>query len=202
FHRHAALHDQQTDRVWIPLQHLSGSQPRFEVIDSVLSEEAVMGFEYGYSTTDPQSLVIWEGQFGDFANGAQVIIDQFISSGEAKWGRHCGLTLLLPHGYEGQGPEHSSARLERFLQLSAELNMQVCVPSTPAQMFHMLRRQMLRHFRKPLVVMTPKSLLRHELAVSALEELTQGSFALVIGEVEDLPPQQAQRVVFCSGKVY
>jgi len=202
FHRHAVLHDQQTDRTFIPLQHLSESQPRFQVIDSVLSEEAVMGFEYGYSTTDPDSLVIWEGQFGDFANGAQVIIDQFISSGEAKWGRHCGLTLLLPHGYEGQGPEHSSARLERFLQLSAETNMQVCVPSTPAQMFHMLRRQMLRDFRKPLIVMTPKSLLRHELATSALSELTQGSFAPVIGEVDELTEAQVQRVVFCSGKVY
>jgi len=177
-------------------------QPRFQVIDSVLSEEAVMGFEYGYSTTEPNALVIWEGQFGDFANGAQVIIDQFISSGEAKWGRYCGLVLFLPHGYEGQGPEHSSARLERFLQLCAEHNMQVCVPSTPAQMFHMLRRQMLRGFRKPLVVMTPKSLLRHELSVSALEQLTRGSFANVIDEVEELVPTGVRRVVFCSGKVY
>jgi 2-oxoglutarate dehydrogenase E1 component len=161
-----------------------------------------MGFEYGYSTTEPDSLVIWEGQFGDFANGAQVIIDQFISSGEAKWGRLCGLTLFLPHGYEGQGPEHSSARLERFLQLCAEMNMQVCVPSTPAQMFHMLRRQMLRSIRKPLIVMTPKSLLRHELSVSSLEDLTRSSFATVIGEQEDLPVAQVRRVVFCSGKVY
>jgi 2-oxoglutarate dehydrogenase E1 component len=202
FHRHAALHDQQTDQVYIPLQHIREQQPRFQVIDSVLSEVAVMGFEYGYSTTEPNSLVVWEGQFGDFANGAQVIIDQFISSGEAKWGRFCGLTLFLPHGYEGQGPEHSSARLERFLQLSAETNIQVCVPSTPAQMFHMLRRQMLRGFRKPLIVMTPKSLLRHELSVSALEDLTRGSFAPVIGEVDDLPVNQVQRVVFSSGKVY
>jgi 2-oxoglutarate dehydrogenase E1 component len=176
FHRHAVLHDQNSDRTYIPLQHVAERQPRFEVIDSVLSEEAVMGFEYGYSTTEPNALVIWEGQFGDFANGAQVIIDQFISSGEAKWGRMCGLTLFLPHGYEGQGPEHSSARLERFLQLCAESNMQVCVPSTPAQMFHVLRRQMLRHFRKPLILMTPKSLLRHELSVSALQDFTRGGF--------------------------
>ena len=144
-----------------------------------------MGFEYGYATTEPDSLVVWEAQYGDFANGAQVIIDQFISSGEAKWERFCGLALLLPHGYEGAGPEHSSARLERFLQLCAENNMQVCVPSTPAQMFHMLRRQMRQSFRKPLIVMTPKSLLRHELSVSALEELTRGSFARVIGEIDE-----------------
>jgi len=202
FHRHSVLHDQKTGNTFIPLQHVLERQPRFEVIDSVLSEEAVMGFEYGYSTTEPDTLVIWEAQFGDFANGAQVIIDQFISSGEAKWGRLCGLTLFLPHGYEGQGPEHSSARLERFLQLCAEMNMQVCVPSTPAQMFHMLRRQMLRPIRKPLIVMTPKSLLRHELSVSALEELTRGTFSTIIGEVEDLPPAQVRRVVFCSGKVY
>ncbi|MEP7245949.1 MAG: 2-oxoglutarate dehydrogenase E1 component [Gammaproteobacteria bacterium] len=202
FHRHSVLHDQKSDATYIPLQHIRERQPRFQVIDSVLSEEAVMGFEYGYSTTEPDTLVIWEGQFGDFANGAQVIIDQFISSGEAKWGRLCGLTLFLPHGYEGQGPEHSSARLERFLQLCAEMNMQVVVPSTPAQMFHMLRRQMLRAIRKPLIVMTPKSLLRHELSVSALEELTRGSFATVIGDTEDLPVAQVRRVVFCSGKVY
>src|SRR5262245_40867841 len=161
-----------------------------------------MGFEYGYSTTDPTTLDVWEGQFGDFANGAQVIIDQFISSGEAKWGRLCGLALFLPHGYEGQGPEHSSARLERFLQLCAEQNMQVCVPSTPAQMFHMLRRQMKQPVRKPLVVMTPKSLLRHKLSVSPLEDLTRGSFRNIIGEVDDIQADKVTRVVFCSGKVY
>jgi 2-oxoglutarate dehydrogenase E1 component len=202
FHRHAVLHDQNSDRTYIPLQHVAERQPRFEVIDSVLSEEAVMGFEYGYSTTEPNSLVIWEGQFGDFANGAQVIIDQFISSGEAKWGRMCGLTLFLPHGYEGQGPEHSSARLERFLQLCAESNMQVCVPSTPAQMFHVLRRQMLRHFRKPLILMTPKSLLRHELSVSALQDFTRGGFCNVIGEIDDVAAESVRRIVFCAGKVY
>jgi len=172
------------------------------VIDSVLSEEAVMGFEYGFSTTEPHCLTIWEGQFGDFCNGAQVIIDQFISSGEAKWGRLSGITLFLPHGYEGQGPEHSSARLERFLQLCAEYNMQVCVPSTPAQMFHMLRRQMLRPLRKPLIVMTPKSLLRHPLSVSRLEELATGGFYSVIDDIDDLKPSAVTRIVLCSGKVY
>jgi 2-oxoglutarate dehydrogenase E1 component len=203
FHRHAVLHHQQTGEAYVPLQHLAERQPRFQVIDSVLSEEAVMGFEYGYSTTDPGALVIWEAQFGDFANGAQVVIDQFISSGEAKWGRLCGLTLFLPHGYEGQGPEHSSARLERFLQLCAETNMQVCVPSTPAQIFHMLRRQMLRSLRKPLVVMTPKSLLRHDLSVSSLDDLARGSFENVIDEIDAIAPaHQVRRVVFSSGKVY
>ena len=202
FHRHAVWHDQNGAAPYIPLQHIAERQPRFQVIDSVLSEEAVMGFEYGYATTDPGTLVIWEGQFGDFANGAQVIIDQFIASGEAKWARYCGLTLFLPHGYEGQGPEHSSARLERFLQLCAESNMQVCVPSTPAQMFHMLRRQMLRPFRKPLIVMTPKSLLRHELSVSPLQDLTYGSFANIIDEADVLDPAGVTRIVLCSGKVY
>ncbi|HWK49221.1 MAG TPA: 2-oxoglutarate dehydrogenase E1 component, partial [Steroidobacter sp.] len=202
FHRHAVWHDQSSGDNYIPLQHLAPSQPRFDVFDSFLSEEAVLGFEYGFSTTEPNSLNVWEAQFGDFANGAQVIIDQFISSGEAKWGRLCGLTLMLPHGYEGQGPEHSSARLERFLQLCAEQNMQVCVPSTPAQMFHMLRRQMKQGFRKPLIIMTPKSLLRHKLSVSQLEDLTQGSFRTVIDEVDDLQASKVTRVVFCSGKVY
>ena len=202
FHRHAVLHDQNTDATWIPLQHLAEGQPRVQVIDSVLSEEAVLGFEYGYATTEPSCLTVWEAQYGDFVNGAQVIIDQFISSGEAKWERFCGLVLLLPHGYEGAGPEHSSARLERFLQLCAENNMQVCVPSTPAQMFHMLRRQMRQSFRKPLIVMSPKSLLRHELSVSPLEDLTRGGFARVIGEIDTLPAAEVRRLVFCSGKVY
>jgi 2-oxoglutarate dehydrogenase E1 component len=202
FHRHAVLHDQVTGRSYVPLQHLATNQPTFTVIDSVLSEEAVMGFEYGFSTTEPHCLTIWEGQFGDFCNGAQVIIDQFISSGEAKWGRLSGLTLFLPHGYEGQGPEHSSARLERFLQLCAEYNMQVVVPSTPAQMFHMLRRQMVRSLRKPLIVMTPKSLLRHPLSVSRLEELGTGGFYSVIDEIDDIKAAAVTRIVLCSGKVY
>jgi 2-oxoglutarate dehydrogenase E1 component len=202
FHRHAVLHDQVTGRSYVPLQHLATNQPTFTVIDSVLSEEAVMGFEYGFSTTEPHCLTIWEAQFGDFGNGAQVVIDQFISSGEAKWGRLCGITLFLPHGYEGQGPEHSSARLERFLQLCAEFNMQVCVPSTPAQMFHMLRRQIVRPLRKPLIVMTPKSLLRHPLSVSRLEELAGGAFYSVIDEIDDIKPSAVTRIVLCSGKVY
>ncbi len=202
FHRHAVLHDQNSDRCFVPLQHLREGQSRFTIIDSFLSEEAVLGFEYGYSSTSPDCLVIWEAQFGDFVNGAQVLIDQFISSGEAKWGRLCGLTLFLPHGYEGQGPEHSSARLERFLQLCAENNMQVCVPSTPAQMFHMLRRQMLRSQRKPLIVMTPKSLLRHELSVSTPADLSEGAFSSLIGEIDELSEATVRRVVLCSGKVY
>ena len=202
FHRHAVLYDQASGRAYAPLQHLATNQPSFTVTDSVLSEEAVMGFEYGFSTTEPKCLTIWEGQFGDFCNGAQVIIDQFISSGEAKWGRLSGITLFLPHGYEGQGPEHSSARLERFLQLCAEFNMQVCVPSTPAQMFHMLRRQMVRDLRKPLIIMTPKSLLRHPLSVSRLEELAMGGFFPMIDEIDDIKPSAVTRIVLCSGKVY
>jgi 2-oxoglutarate dehydrogenase E1 component len=201
FHRHAVLHDQKDGHTFMPLATLR-SDANVEVIDSLLSEEAVMAFEYGHATTDPYTLNIWEGQFGDFANGAQVVIDQFISSGEAKWDRLCGLALYLPHGYEGQGPEHSSARLERFLQMCALENMQVCVPTTPAQDFHMIRRQMLRPVRKPLIVMTPKSLLRHKLAVSTLDELANGSFQLVIGEHRDLPAKKVKRVVLCSGKVY
>jgi 2-oxoglutarate dehydrogenase E1 component len=201
-HRHAVLHDQRDNNMHIPLQHVNPKQAKFIVIDSILSEEAVLGFEYGYATAAPNTLVIWEAQFGDFANGAQVVIDQFISSGEQKWGRMCGLTLLLPHGYEGMGPEHSSARLERFLQLCAQDNMQVCVPSTPAQTFHMLRRQAIRPYRKPLIVMSPKSLLRHKQAVSDLESLSKGEFQCVIPEAEAIKPNEVQRIVFCSGKVY
>jgi 2-oxoglutarate dehydrogenase E1 component len=205
-HRHAVLHDQKREKWdsgnWVPLEHLKDGQPEFEVIDSVLSEYSVLGFEYGYATSDPKRLVIWEAQFGDFANGAQVVIDQFIASGEVKWGRICGLTMLLPHGYEGQGPEHSSARPERYLQLCAEHNMQVCVPTTPAQIYHLLRRQMLRSFRKPLIVMSPKSLLRHKEAVSTLEELAEGRFQTVIGEVEKIVAKNVRRVIVCSGKVY
>ena len=202
FHRHAVLHDQATGRQHVALASLAPGQGRVRVTDSVLSEEAVLGFEYGYATTDPDTLVIWEAQFGDFANGAQVIIDQFIASGEAKWQRLCGMVLLLPHGYEGQGPEHSSARLERFLQLSAELNCLVCVPSTPAQMFHLLRRQMLRALRKPLIVMTPKSLLRHRLATSTLGALTSGRFEELLDDPAIGDPEAVGRLVLCSGKVY
>ena len=206
-HRHAVWHDQKRDKRdggnYVPLRNLSPKQADFLVIDSLLSEEAVLGFEYGYAFTAPDKLVIWEAQFGDFANGAQVVIDQFIAAGEAKWGRFCGLTMLLPHGYEGQGPEHSSARLERYLQLCAEYNIQVCVPSTPSQMFHLLRRQMIRGGRRPLIVMTPKSLLRHPEATSDLSELTNGRFHPVIGETDkNVTPRKATRLVFCSGKVY
>lgn len=201
-HRHAVLHDYKTAAVHVPLQNLKEQQPKFIIHDSFLSEEAVLAFEYGYATTIPGALVIWEAQFGDFANGAQVVIDQFISSGETKWGRLCGLTLLLPHGYEGQGPEHSSARLERFLQLCAEHNMQVCTPTTPAQIFHLLRRQAIRPLRKPLVVMSPKSLLRHKDATSTLEELAQGRFECIIGDQAKLDANKVKRVILCGGKVY
>jgi len=185
----------------VPLRQLVEDPDDATIIDSLLSEEAVMAFEYGYSTTDPGTLDIWEAQFGDFANGAQVVIDQFIASGEAKWGRISGLTLLLPHGYEGQGPEHSSARLERFLQLCALENMLVCVPTTPAQCFHMIRRQLCMTTRKPLVVMTPKSLLRHKLAVSSLDELANGEFQHLIPDA-NADAKKVERVVLCSGKVY
>ena len=209
-HRHVTLHDQSRARTHIPMQHLADdggdgngkTHGNYLVINSFLSEEAVLAFEYGYATTEPRALVIWEAQFGDFVNGAQVVIDQFISSGQAKWSRVCGLTLYLPHGMEGQGPEHSSARLERFLQLCAHANMQVCAPTTPAQMFHMLRRQILRPLRRPLVVMTPKSLLRHKLAVSAPADLANGKFHLVLGEVDDIDLNQVARLALCSGKVY
>ncbi|GLX87292.1 2-oxoglutarate dehydrogenase subunit E1 [Thalassotalea loyana] len=202
FHRHAVLHNQTDASTYLPLQNVSKDQGPFEVHDSVLSEVSVLAFEYGYTTAEPKGLTIWEAQFGDFANCAQVVFDQFISSGEQKWGRLCGLTMLLPHGYEGQGPEHSSARLERFLQLCADHNMQVCVPSTPAQVFNMLRRQVVRPMRRPLIVMSPKSLLRHPLAVSSLEELAQGEYQNVIGEIDEINPKDVERVVMCSGKVY
>ncbi len=201
-HRHAVLHNQKDGSTHIGLTELSETQPNFELYDSLLSEEAVMAFEYGYATTTPDALIVWEAQFGDFANGAQVVIDQFLTSGEHKWGRLCGLTLLLPHGYEGQGPEHSSARLERFLQLSAEHNIQVCVPTTPAQVFHMLRRQVKRPLRKPLVAITPKSLLRHKEATSSLDDLTEGTFQTVLPEQELPDPKKVTRLIMCSGKVY
>jgi 2-oxoglutarate dehydrogenase E1 component len=201
-HRHAVLHHYQTGETYIPLQHIKPEQPRVEIIDSVLSEEAVLAYEYGYSCSAPKAMVIWEAQFGDFANGAQVVIDQFISSAEEKWGRLSGLTLFLPHGYEGMGAEHSSARLERFLQLCAHDNMQVCVPTTPAQHFHLIRRQMVRPYRKPLVVMTPKSLLRHPLVTSTMDELAQGEFQTVLDEIDAVNLKKLKRVVFCQGKVY
>lgn len=206
-HRHAVLHDQNREKwdtgIYVPLEHVADNQAPFTVIDSILSEAAVLGFEYGYATSAPNTLTLWEAQFGDFANGAQVLIDQFIASGEVKWGRACGLVLLLPHGYEGQGPEHSSARIERFLQLCAENNIQVCQPTSASQIFHLLRRQIVRPFRKPLVVMTPKSLLRNKAATSPLSEFTNGEFQTVIPEQNaDIDPAKVKRVLACSGKVY
>ena len=201
-HRHAVFHNQLNNKTYTPIKHLDKNQGNAQIFDSLLSEAGVLGFEYGYSTTMPNTLVIWEAQFGDFANGAQVVIDQFISSGETKWGRLCGLVMLLPHGFEGQGPEHSSARLERYLQLCADHNIQVCYPTTPAQIFHLLRRQIIRPYRKPLIIMSPKSLLRHKLAVSTLEDLTKGSFQPVIGEQDVIKPNLVTRFILCTGKVY
>ena len=203
FHRHAVIHNQDDGDTYLPLQHINDIQPSFLAINSTLSEEAVLAFDYGYASSEPNALVIWEAQFGDFANGAQVVFDQFISSCEAKWGRFCGLTVFLPHGYDGQGPEHSSARLERFLQLCARENMQVCQPSTPAQMFHLLRRQVIRPYRKPLIVMSPKSLLRHKLSTSTLDKVTGDGFKLVIDEIDDnILKEEVTRLLICSGKVY
>ena len=205
-HRHAVIHDQKREKwdvgTYVPLQNVSEGQASFTVIDSILSEEAVLAFEYGYASNDPNTLVIWEAQFGDFANGAQVVIDQFIASGEVKWGRVNGITLMLPHGYEGQGPEHSSARLERFMQLAADTNMQIVQPTTASQIFHVLRRQQIRDLRKPLIIMTPKSLLRNKDATSPLSEFTKGGFQTVIGEQKEIKADKVKRVIACSGKVY
>ncbi|MGB5395964.1 MAG: 2-oxoglutarate dehydrogenase E1 component [Gammaproteobacteria bacterium] len=202
FHRHAVVHNQVDGSSFVPLRAIGNDKDNFLVIDSLLSELAVLAFEYGFSTAEPTTLTLWEAQFGDFANGAQVVIDQFISAGEHKWGRVSGLVMLLPHGYEGQGAEHSSARLERYLQLCSVHNMQVCVPSTPAQMFHLLRRQMVRNCRKPLIVMTPKSLLRNKACVSTLEDLTQGGYQWVIPEIDKIEPEKVKRVIVCAGKIY
>ena len=200
-HRHAVIFDQKSDDAYLPLANLYEDQPRFDIYDSILSEEAVLAFEYGYATTSPKGLIIWEAQFGDFVNGAQVVIDQFIASGEHKWARLSGLVMMLPHGFEGQGPEHSSARLERFLQLCAENNMQVCIPTTPSQIFHLLRRQAIRPMRRPLVIMSPKWILRHKLATSSLEELADGRFDCVIDD-SSIVVKKVKKVILCSGKVF
>jgi len=201
-HRHAALYDRETNARYVPLDHMDEAQGRFYLVDSNLSEAGVLGFEYGFSSADPRNLVVWEAQFGDFANGAQVIIDQFLTSAESKWQRMNGLVLLLPHGYEGQGPEHSSARLERFLTMAAEQNIQVCNMTNPAQLFHVLRRQIHRNFRKPLVIMSPKSMLRSKFCQSRMEEFTDRDFRRVLGETEDIPAHKVRRILLCSGKVY
>jgi 2-oxoglutarate dehydrogenase E1 component len=205
-HRHAVIHDQNREKwnegTYVPLQNVAEGQSPFVVIDSILSEEAVLGFEYGYASNDPNTLVIWEAQFGDFANGAQVVIDQFIASGEVKWGRVNGITLMLPHGYEGQGPEHSSARVERFMQLAADTNMQLVQPTTASQIFHVLRRQMVRNLRKPLIIFTPKSLLRNKDAASPLSEFTKGGFQTIIPDHKALRNDKVKRVIACSGKVF
>jgi 2-oxoglutarate dehydrogenase E1 component len=201
--RHAVVRDTEDNKKYMPLGHLGPNQARIEIINSPLSEAAVLGFEYGYSLDCPEGLILWEAQFGDFANGAQVVIDQFIASGEVKWGRANGLVMMLPHGYEGQGPEHSSARLERFMQLCADTNMQVIQPTTASQIFHVLRRQMIRQFRKPLILFTPKSLLRNKEAASPLSEFTKGGFHTVLGErVESIDAKKVSRLIICSGKVY
>ena len=200
-HRHAVIHDRVTDDTFCPLAHLSADQAPVEIYNSPLSESGVLGFEYGYSLDCPDGLVMWEAQFGDFVNVAQVVIDQFIVSAEDKWNRLSGIVMLLPHGFEGMGPEHSSARLERFLLLAAKDNIQVVQPTTPAQLFHCLRRQVLRIWRKPLVVMTPKSLLRHPKCVSTLEDLAEGSFQRVIPDRSGRPPAGIRRVLLCTGKV-
>ena len=200
-HRHSVVKTEDGDQEYIPLNHISKSQSRFDIYNSLLSEFAVLGFEYGYSMSSPYGLTIWEAQFGDFANGAQVMIDQYIASGETKWGRFSGLVMLLPHGYEGQGPEHSSARLERYLQLCAMANMQVMNISTPANLFHAFRRQIHRDFRKPLVIMSPKSLLRHPLCVSKTEDFTKGKFEELIDD-SYVDAKKVKKVNFCSGKIY
>ena len=201
-HRHSTLHDQKNGTEYIPLVKIANeNNTKIDLYDSLLSEEAVLGFEYGYSTTWPTGLVIWEAQFGDFANGAQVVIDQFIVSAEHKWERLSGLVMLLPHGYEGQGPEHSSARLERYLQLCAHDNIQVCIPTTPSQIYHLLRLQTVRKMRRPLVILSPKSLLRHPMAISSLEELTDGEFKTII-EDSDVKQEEVKKIILCSGKVF